>query len=247
MIRQISELSLTGLGSETLAKLAWVFDGTPKAIERASGGLILAEPTEVSLPSPQNTQGLIESEQTKVRMVFWDLERNANREIISRTIITASKLVRLKDIQEGFSINPSLQGFVVDLGLGIIPVRLISSHFDSNGFEWALVSRQDEFEKARFSEKAERIDLFEVPKRLLRWITPISLEGEKDFQWAKTHLQALVKLQKTIVPEVLKLPQSITLEPSLSLKEMDESLKEKTSSFRLTHSLLIPLDESPDP
>lgn len=247
MIRQISELSLAGLDSETLTKLAWVFDGTPKAIERASGGLILAEPTELSLPSPQNTEGSNGSESIKVRMVFWDLERNANREIISRTIITASKLVALKDIHEGFAINSIPQGFVVDLGLGIIPVRLISSHFDSNGFEWALVSRQDEFEKARFSTTPQPVTLFEVPKKLLRWITPLSLEGKKDFQWAKTHLQALVKLQKTIVPEVLKLPQSITLEPSLSIKEMDESLKEKTSSFRLTHSLLIPLDESPEP
>jgi hypothetical protein len=179
-----------------------------------------------------------------VKMVFLELERNENREIISRTIITASKLVALPEIQEGFKINPSLQGFVVDLGLGIIPVRLISSRFDENGFEWALVSRQDEFEKARFSNKPQQVALFEVPKKLLRWITPISLEGQKDFQWAKTHLQALVRLNKTIVPSVLELPRSVTLEPSLGLNEIDQSLKEQTSNLRLSHSFLIPLDEN---
>lgn len=243
MLKQLSQLSLKNLDSETLAKLAWVFDGTPKSIQRASGGLILAEPTDILLPPSDN----LNPQNIKVKMVFLELERNKNREIISRTLITASKLVALPEIQDGFKINPCLQGFVVDLGLGIIPVRLISSHFDENGFEWALVSRQDEFEKARFSSNPQQVVLFEVPKKLLRWITPVSLEGKKDFQWAKTHLQALVRLNKKIVPSILELSRTVTLEPSLSLNEIDKSLKEQTSNFRLPSTFLIPLDENPEP
>lgn len=243
MVQQLSQLSLKHLDPEILAKIAWVFDGTPKSIERASGGLILAEPTELSFSSSPPAS----LTEIKVRMVFLELERNRNREIISQTIITASKLVAITEIQEGFKINPGLQGFVVDLGLGIIPVRLISSRFDHHGFEWALVSRQDDFEKARFSSKPQQIALFEVPKKLLRWITPVSLEGKKDFQWAKTHLQALVRLNKKIVPSILELPRTVTLEPSLSLNEIDKSLKEQTSSLRLPHTFLIPLDENSEP
>jgi len=236
-------LPIDQLPKPVVERLNSIFNGREKAIKRNSGGLVLAKPTEIVTP-----QGSTDSlSEIRIRMVFFELERNQQHQIISKKIITASKLVSVSEVEEGFEPYPGIGGFVVDLGLGIIPVHFISSHFDHFGFEWALVARQDEYEKAKMSDKPEKITLFEVPRALLRWIEPISLNEQKDFQWAKRHLKNLVNRGEIIVPELLVVAPSCPVDPSLSVQEMDEKLKIIPRPLSPTWELsLSPLNENSD-
>jgi len=228
------------LSPEILNKLAWVFDGSPKAIHRNSGGLIQAHPAEVVFPESTKQ---VDSE-VRVKMVFYELERDNQHRIISKKIITSSKTVPLSEIKEGFDLQSGIGGFVVDFGLGLIPVHFISSYVDQNGFEWALAARQDEYEKAKLSNKAEEINLFEIPKKMLRWIEPLSLEGKKDFQWAKNHLASLVSRKEQIIPNLLLVAESCRVSPSLSVKEIDERLRDYPEKKRQAAFELEPLNEN---
>lgn len=239
-LHQLNQAQLT---AKELEKLAWIFDGTPKAIRRGTGGLVLASPTEIILPRTKENS----SNDIRVKMVFYELERNQQHQIISKTIITATKLVSINEIEKGFKVGLDLKGFVVDFGWGIIPVRFIAKLVDERGFEWALAARQDEYEKAKLSKTTELIHLFEVPQKLLRWIEPFSAKGEKDFQWAKKNLETLLLRKENIIPEILQLPSPFALDPNLTIHQMDQRLKELTGSFNCWDLSLLPLDENPEP
>jgi len=205
-------------------KLLTVFNGLPKAVRRSSGGLIIVHPTQ--LVHLHTEQG---AEEIRVKVLFKELERNAQHQIISKKIILSSKTVPLSEIQEGFSHDAiHTHNFVVDMGLGIIPVHVLSFYPDSQGHTWALFVRHDEIQKALLESRPSQIMVYEVPLDLLRRIEPFSDSNEKDFQWAKNHVHKLLDRGEKIVPEILSIGPSAEVPAGLSFTELEQCLLSST-------------------
>lgn len=209
------------------------FNGGPKAVKRSSGGLINVAPSQLVLVNTDE-----QLEEIRVKVLFRELERNAQHQIISKKVVLSSKAVLLSEIQEGFTYdNIRTQNFVLDVGLGIIPVHVLSFYLDHQGLPWAIFVRYDQMEKAIIESTSTRISVFEVPQSLLRWIKPLSGTDEKDFQWAKNHVQKLLDRGEQIVPEVLLMGHPITTPSGLSFASLEHHL---ISTVQQTIELQVP-------
>jgi len=233
------------LSKENTDLLMTVFNGLPKGVQRSSGGLILVQPSQLVL-----THSADDTLEVRVKVLFKELERNGQHQIISKKVITSSKTVPLGEIKEGFTYdNIRFQNFVLDIGLGIIPVHVLSTYPDSHGHIWALFVRHDELERALVGPKASRVSIFEVPQNILRLISPFSQRGEKDFQWAKEHVQKLVERGETIIPDVLLAGSPIQVPVGLSFSDLEHYLLsciEKKFLIRESSSYFIPQKEVTD-
>jgi hypothetical protein len=160
----------------------------------------------------------------RIKVLFKELERNSQHQIVSKKIITSSKTVPLTEIKEGFTYdNIRFQNFVLDMGLGIIPVHVLSFYPDSQGNHWALFVRHDELEKALVGSESRNVSIYEVPQNLLRWIESLS-HGEKDFQWAKGHVRKLVERDEIIIPELLLIGSPVEVPTGLSFTSLEHHL-----------------------
>jgi hypothetical protein len=247
-----SENRLLGENTEILLS---IFNGLPKAVHRSSGGLILVQPSQLVLTD--SSEGIMD---LRIKVLFKELERNSQHQIVSKKIITSSKTVPLSEIKEGFTYdNIRFQNFVLDMGLGIVPVHVLSFYPDSQGHLWALFVRHDELEKSLVGFESRNISIYEVPQNLLRSIESLS-HGEKDFQWAKGHVRKLVERGETIIPELLLIGSSVEVPTGLSFTGLEHHLLSCIEKKLLTpdvsyfipstetheQSSLVLLDENPD-
>ena len=211
-----SEPPLLGEHTELLLS---IFNGLPKAVHRSSGGLILVQPSQLVFTTLSEGQT-----ELRIKVLFNELERNSKHQIISKKIILSSKTVPVTEIKEGFTYdNIRFQNFVLDMGLGIIPVHVLSFYLDSHGYTWAIFVRHDELEKALVRTEASKLSIYEVPQNLLRSIEPFS-QGEKDFQWAKSHVRKLIERGETIIPEVLSIGRPVEVPTGLSFTGLEHHL-----------------------
>ncbi|MFM8268866.1 MAG: hypothetical protein ACKN9V_01655 [Pseudomonadota bacterium] len=245
------------LPSHITNELLTVFNGFPKAVCRSSGGLILVHPSHLVIVTQEKSPMDV-----RVKVLFQELERNSQHRVISKKIITSSKTVPLSEIKAGFSYESSRnQNFVIDMGLGIIPIHVLSFYEDSQGITWAAFVRHDEIEKAILASISSQISIFEVPQNLLRSIDSFSTNGQKDFQWAKEHVQRLIERGESIIPESLLLTAPVNVPPGLSFTELnhyllsrieEKKVHQTDASYFLSNTehpeseLLLPMNENPD-
>ena len=207
-------------------QVASLLDGQPRAVERSSGGQILVKPIELFIKeSPEGEK------QIRVKVLFRELETDSTGKVISKICVTSSKTVLLSEIKKGTPFSKDqAHNCVVDFGLGLIPIRVISFREDEKLRKWAIFVRHDELESALLSEGSSQaiLTLYEIPVDLMRWVEPISEQGKKDFSWARKHVKQLVERGLVIVPEVLRLTQ-VSVYSGITLSEMDELLKKSVS------------------
>jgi hypothetical protein len=239
------EVLSTRLPSHTSQKLIELLDPSPKAVARSSGGLSL-----VQLSPQWYLKKETKEPELLIKVIFNELERNSQHQIISKNLVTQAKVIPIQDILDGFRVEErGSQAYVVDFGMGIIPVYVFRFYRDADGFSWALFVRYDELEKALINpdSKPSSVTIYEVPTALLRIIHPLKTNGEKDFIWAKEHAGVLVERGETLIPEILLVQDSIVIPQGLSLEQIEQLLLDEIHpSEPKEFELLIPLDENPD-
>lgn len=237
----ISSSKLPGHHTEHLLT---IFNGLPKAVQRSSGGLILVQPLQLVMIHSENPQT-----EVRVKVLFKELERNSQHRVISKKLIISSKTIPLSEIKDGFSYdNSRSQNFVVDMGLGIVPIHVLCTYTDSQGVTWSVFVRHDQIEKSLIDSTVTQISLYEAPQSLLRWIEPFAAKGEKDFQWAKRHVQKLIERGETIIPEALLAGAPVQVPSGQSFTELEHFLLKYISENVLTTqaSYFVPAPEQSD-
>lgn len=225
------------LPPEILEKLMKIFDGAPKAVPRSSGGLITVKPYQL-LVNSSDDQPL----SVKIKVVFKDLERDLKNQIISKKIVHVTKTVGLEDIVDCSTLTSSFNNnFVVDLGLGIIPIHVLQYFTDPSGVEWAFFVRHDELEKSVLDPSIESngISIGEVPKDMLRWIPAYSNTQERDFRWARDHIKQLLARGEEIIPDALVRMRHLLLPTEATLAETLNFLGQTLSSQAVRHPDLL--------
>lgn len=224
-----------------LEQLAEIFNGLPRAVERNSGGLILVQPTQIVVIEKKLSVPLIQPE-IRIKVSFKDLERDSQHRVISKKIVTNTKVLTLMELQDSAIYESHVSGnYVVDFGQGIIPIHVFSFKTDAEGNSWALFVRHDELETALLaSEGSTTLTIYEVPQDILRILDPDT--SEKNFQWAKQHAKALLKRNEILVPALLTNGKKVKLPAGSSLAQIEARLKSEvsseTSSFRLSEDLI---------
>ncbi|NBX91958.1 MAG: hypothetical protein EBQ85_01860 [Proteobacteria bacterium] len=231
-------------------QLLAIFNGLPKSVERSSGGLTLVTPTQIVVFNKKLEVPLIQPE-IRVKVSFRDLERDSHHRITSKKVITKKKIVTLHELKEPFAYeSQGSHNFVVDFGLGIVPVHVFSFRYDTEGVIWAQFVRHDELEAALLPSilNSKEISVYEVPRDILRILSPASSSNPKDFQWAKNHAKTLLERGEALVPEVLKTGASVGLPSPVTLKEIEEALNKavaaNSNSISATPSNSFELPES---
>jgi hypothetical protein len=219
-----------------LEQLAEIFNGLPRAVERNSGGLILVQPTQIVVIEKKLSIPLIQPE-IRIKVSFKDLERDSQHRVISKKIVTNSKMLTLMELQDPLAYeSQTSQNFVVDFGQGIIPVHVFSKRVDESGNSWALFVRHDELEGALLaSEGSTTLRIYEVPQDCLRVLNPEI--SERDFQWAKQHAKALLKRNEILVPEVLATGSQVEIPAGWSLSKIEATLKNTATRETPKHDL----------
>lgn len=220
-----------------LEKLMRIFDGTPKAVPRSSGGLITVKPYQLLVNSSEDQPISV-----KIKVVFKDLERDLRNQITSKKIVHVTKTVALEDIVDCSKITSSFNNnFVVDLGLGIIPIHVLQYFTDASGVEWAFFVRHDELERSVLDPSIESngISIGEVPKDMLRWIPAYSNSKERDFRWARDHIKQLLARGEHIIPDSLVRMKHLLLPAEATLAETLQFLRQTLTSEAVRHPALL--------
>lgn len=220
-----------------LEKLMRIFDGAPKAVPRSSGGLITVKPYQLLVTSSEDQPISV-----KIKVVFKDLERDLKNQIISNKIVHVTKTVDLEDIVDCSKLTSSFNNnFVVDLGLGIIPIHVLQYFTDASGVEWAFFVRHDELERSVLDPSIESngISIGEVPKEMLRWIPAYSNTQERDFRWARDHIKQLLARGEHIIPDALVHMRHLLLPTEATLAEILQFLRQTLTSQPVRHPALL--------
>lgn len=226
-------------------RLIELLDNKPKAVARSSGGMSL-----VNLSPQLFLKHNSENPEVLIKVLFHDLERNAQYRIISKNIVTHAKIIPIRDIQVGFPIEErGSHTYVVDFGMGIIPVYVFRFYRDADGIPWALFVRYDELEQALVhpESKSHPVSIYEIPVALLRTISPLQTNGQRDFLWAKEHAAQLKERGEILVPPLLLVQGPVELPQGLTLGQIEQWLLDLIHpSAPKEFELLIPLNENPD-
>lgn len=226
-------------------RLIDLLDNKPKAVSRSSGGLGL-----VNVTPHLFLKHTSENPEVLIKVIFHDLERNSQYRIISKNIVTHAKVIPIQDIKAGFPIeDKGPHTYVVDFGMGIIPVYVFRFYRDSDGIPWALFVRYDELEQALIQPEAKSspVSIYEIPVALLRTISPLQTNGQRDFLWAKEHAAQLKERGEVLVPPLLLVQGPVDLPQGLTLGQIEQWLLDIIHpSAPKEFELLIPLNENPD-
>ena len=245
------DIDNTLLTPEIVAQLSRCFNGAAKYVSRSSGGMSLVTPVPILVV--QHCEGKTE---IRTRVVFRELERNAQHRLISKKIVFRSKNVLLGEIKER-PLESSSQIFetrCIDFGMGIIPVCVFKFHEDPDGVIWALFVRYDELERAlvQGNEESLEISVYKVPRDLLRYMDSVTSSIDKNFLWAQEHAQKLLARGEVLIPEFLRAAPSFSLIGGKNLQEIKARLELAliqgqslpTPIFYVDSEALAPLDEN---
>jgi len=174
------------------------FGGKLRAVPRSTGGLVLAEPCELTVHEGGATStGSAPAIRVLVR--FRDLKRNERGEAPIPEYVMHSKLVAAETLREPFALErhglPETR-FVLDFGHGIVPIRVIA--FRPDGDQSVQACFIDVDDSRRIANASAGMPcparVYEIDREVLRYASP------QDFERAIRNMNRISAMGKDPIP-----------------------------------------------
>lgn len=189
------------------------FDGKPKAVNRTSGGLSLAEPHQIVV---------YQGNEIRIRVRIKELVRSQQGYVISPKPVYQMKVVPLSQMEPGFEIHAGeKQSYAVDLGQGLLPIHVFHIETDIQGQKHALFVLEPQLKKALATPGTEKaaLETYRLPAEILRWARPeVARESQKN-------VEKLVAEHSLYIPESLQATSPITIAGGTSLEMLRHFLR----------------------
>jgi hypothetical protein len=219
-------------------KILQIFNGGPKAILRTTGGIGLAVPKAIKF---KKTDAGAE------RLLIWmnckDFSPVSER--AAESVINRPKLVRVKDILEGFKpAEETSKHYAIDFGEGIVPIQILK--FISITGEEPMVAFLDWRIPAvnSASDAPRSFQVYWVPQACLRLVENLNQAKEncvEKFDPKKAYIPKMLRFGKEIeVPSNFPADKFLARHLSQHLGEAPESETSATSTLQLSDEGLLP-------
>jgi hypothetical protein len=200
-----------------------IFDGKIKAVQRRSGGLILAEPYQIVLVESESEES--PRPQIRIRVKFLDFKAGKGL-VTAPEYLVHTKVVSPEEMKDPFILKTqSNQRYVLDFGQGIVPVHVF--HFENSGENnWAYFIEQRDLNrviKEGAGTKAE-VQIYRVPQEVLRFADESEV-GSSDFNRANNNYERLKALGGKVVPDCLAWESHIEVPSSSSAHDLRNFLR----------------------
>lgn len=196
-----------------------LFNGELRAVHRSTGGMGLAMP--VGLKFKDTTPAEV-SDINAVVIVMNCMQFNPLAKTADATAISRRKLIPLSRIKDGFKIPlDGDQRCVVDFGMGLVPIRVLSYVKTGSGPEMAVFLEHPSYVKLVFGkESSTTVQPYLIPKECLRWARGAKGQPGDEMEKARQNLEKLVAAGKEPIPSILSLGDPLTLPAGSSAKEL---------------------------
>ncbi len=219
-------------------------DGKPRAIVRSSGGLVSAQPYQLVLHHSV-TDGREMSPELRVKVRFKEFVRDEKGRVTSGNVMTVTKSVLPEEIMDEVAYDlRSTQKFLIDFGNGAVPVVIFSFVSDAAGENQALFVEADMLERAIRTPAGSKIQVqrFKVSKDLVRVVRD-SEHSADIFNRAQANVEKLRKTAAVVVPEALRVGESIEIPSGTGYQGLCELLRQSAHRWNRQTSDEITLSE----
>jgi hypothetical protein len=183
-----------------------IFDGTPKAVERSTGGLGLALPHGIKLKPADGT-----ATDPKILVSVNCTDFNPDASNAEQACHIRPKLIPIDLINPGFELSfCDDQRFVADFGEGIIPVYILQFLRSAANKAMAvfLDYRHAEAILNGKLRKETSVQLNWIPEDCLRWARKLPTGADELKLACRNHEKSLLG-EKPAIPEVLRLGERV--------------------------------------
>lgn len=164
------------------------------------------------------------------------------------TAISRRKLIPLSRIRDGFKIPlDGEQRCVVDFGMGIVPVRVLSYVKSDAGPEMAVFLDHPSYIQLVFgNESSMTIQPYLIPKECLRMARGTKGQPGDEMERARQNWDNLVAAGKEAIPSILSLGDPFTIPAGTSAKDLLQDRLRKIHKEQRRGEAEMTLDLSPE-
>jgi hypothetical protein len=211
-----------------------LFGGSVKAVRRSSGGLVLAEPFQIVVNGDSTGEPSGQPD-VRVRVHFRDFKRGPNNLVLRAEYETHTKIVTPGELKDPFRFGlgspEEPQRFMLDLGHGVIPVRVYHYVEDASGVTFAYFVELADIEKLSRSKLGTRIPVqaYRVERNVLRYAMDDEEFGVPlEYIHAKENYRRLRQAYARVIPEGFRAGTAIMVPAGVAPEDLRHYLPPTT-------------------